>query len=156
MRKIRELLRLKCDRQLSDRKITAALPMSRSAVGECLHRAATAAVTWPLPEGLDDAELERRPYPVRPKVIEITLPDFAHVHRELSRRGVTRQLLWQEYKTQHPDGLQYSAFCDRYREWLQDDGRAGDALCASCRREVLCRLRRSHARHHRPAHRRDP
>lgn len=32
---------------------------------------------------------------------------------------MTRQLLWEEYKAQHPDGLQYSAFCDRYREWLQ-------------------------------------
>jgi transposase len=44
------------------------------------------------------------------------LPDFAHVHRELGRPGVTRLLLWQEYKAQHPDGLQYSAFCDHLRE----------------------------------------
>lgn len=120
MRKIRELLRLKFDQRLSDRKIAVALSMSRSAVGECLHRAATAQMVWPLPEGLDDAELERRVYPVKPKAIEIPWPDFAHVHRELSRPGVTRQLLWEEYKAQHTEGLQYSAFCDRYREWLQN------------------------------------
>jgi transposase len=119
MRKIRELLRLKFDQRLSDRKIAVALSMSRSAVGECLQRAARAAVVWPLPEGLDDAELERRLYPLRPKPIEIPWPDFVHIHRELSRPGVTRQLLWEEYKAQHPQGLQYSAFCDRYREWLE-------------------------------------
>jgi transposase len=120
MRKIRELLRLKFEQGLSDRKIAVALSMSRSAVGECLHRAATAGMVWPLPGGLDDAELERRLYPLKPKAIEIPWPDFAHVHRELSRPGVTRQLLWEEYKAQHPQGLQYSAFCDRYREWLQN------------------------------------
>jgi len=120
MGKIRELLRLKFDQRLSDRKIAVALSMSRSAVGECLRRAATAAVTWPLPDGLDDAELTRLLYPAKPKAIEIRWPDFAHVQRELSRPGVTRQLLWEEYKAQHPEGLQYSAFCDRYREWLQN------------------------------------
>jgi transposase len=119
MRKIRELRRLKFEQGLSDRKIAAALSMSRSAVGECLHRAAGAAVCWPLPEGLDDAELERCLYPPRPRIIEIPEPDFSHVHRELSRPGVTRQLLWEEYKAQQPQGLQYSAFCDRYRQWLE-------------------------------------
>jgi transposase len=118
MRKICELLRLKFDQRLSERKIAAALSMSRSAVGECLQRAARAGVLWPLPDELDDTELERRLYPLKPKAIEIPTPDFAHVQRELSRPGVTRQLLWQEYKAQQPDGLQYSAFCERYREWL--------------------------------------
>jgi transposase len=118
MRKIRELLRLKFEQDLSDRKIAVALSMSRTAVAECLQRAATAAVSWPLPTGLDDAELERRLYPVKPKAVEIPWPDFAHVHRELSRPGVTRQLLWEEYKAQHLQGAQYSAFCDRYRQWL--------------------------------------
>lgn len=118
MRKVCELLRLKFEQDLSDRKIAVALSMSRSAVAECLQRATTAAVKWPLPEGLDDAELERRLYPVKPKAIEIPWPDFAHVHRELSRPGVTRQLLWEEYKAQYPQGAQYSAFCERYRQWL--------------------------------------
>jgi transposase len=145
MRKIRELLRLKFDQRLSERKIAAALSISRSAVGECLQRAATAAVTWPLPEGLDDAELERRLYPTKPKPLEIPWPDFGHVHRELSRPGVTRQLLWEEYKAQHPDGLQYSAFCERYREWLQNtaepvmrfEHRAGEKCCVDYAGQTL-------------------
>jgi transposase len=40
------------------------------------------------------------------------------LHRELGRRGVTRLLLWEEYKSAHPDGWQYSVFCDQYRRWL--------------------------------------
>lgn len=67
MRKIRELLRLKFEQRLSDRKIAAALSMSRAAVGECLQRALSAAVLWPLPDELDDAELERRLYRSSPR-----------------------------------------------------------------------------------------
>ena len=39
------------------------------------------------------------------------------VHRELKRAGVTLQLLWEEYRAAHPDGLGYSRFCQLYHEW---------------------------------------
>jgi len=117
MRKIRELLRLKFDLGLSIRKIAASLGVARSTVKECLDRAAATGIRWPLPEALDDAQLEARLYPVKPAAPDIALPDFAHVQRELTRPGVTRLLLWQEYKAQHPEGLQYSAFCDQYRRF---------------------------------------
>ena len=45
------------------------------------------------------------------------LPDWSHVHEELSRRGVTLLLLWEEYRAEHPDGYGYSRFCDLYRDW---------------------------------------
>jgi transposase len=121
MRKIRELLRLKFELDLSDRQIAQSLSIARSSIKECLNRVAAARLSWPLPDELDDIALDALLYPSQPKsaTSPIPWPDFAQVHRELSRPGVTRQLLWQEYKTQHPDGLQYSAFCDRYREWSQ-------------------------------------
>lgn len=121
MRKIRELLRLKFELGLSDRKIAQSLSMARSSIKECLNRVAAAQLSWPLPDELNDVALEACLYPSKSKsaTSPIPWPDFAHVHRELSRPGVTRQLLWQEYKSQHPDGLQYSAFCDRYNEWSQ-------------------------------------
>lgn len=120
MRKIRELLRLKFALGLSDRKIAASLSIARSTAQECLQRAAAAGIGWPLPEGLDDALLEARLYPVKPISLGIELPDFVHLQRELSRPGVTRMLLWQEYKAQHPQGLQYSAFCEHYREFCAE------------------------------------
>jgi transposase len=45
-------------------------------------------------------------------------PDFARIQSELAHKGVTRMLLWHEYKAQHPDGCQYSAFCRDYERWL--------------------------------------
>jgi len=120
MRKIRELLRLKFALGLSDRKVAASLSIARSTAKECLNRAAAAGIGWPLPEGLDDALLEARLYPVKSLAPGIELPDFGHLQRELSRPGVTRMLLWQEYKAQHPQGLQYSAFCEHYREFCAE------------------------------------
>ena len=119
MRKIRELLRLKFALQLSDRKIAASIGISRSTVQQCLQRAAVAGIGWPLPEELDDATLEARLYAQAPNPCAPPLPEFTHLQRELARAGVTRRLLWTEYKAQHPEGLQYSAFCERYQQWLQ-------------------------------------
>ena len=42
-------------------------------------------------------------------------PDMEYIFQELSRKHVTRQLLWEEYKLEHPDGLMYSQFCERIR-----------------------------------------
>ena len=119
MRKIREVLRLKVEAQLSDRQIAAALGSARSTVQECLRRCRQAGIGWPLSPEVGEAELQEQLYrrSVPPKAAA-PLPDFAAVHRELARRSVTRWLLWQEYKAQYPEGLQYTAFCNQYRRWL--------------------------------------
>jgi transposase len=82
-------------------------------------RAQRAGLAWPLPEGLTDETLEDRLYPPptvaskerRPR------PDWATVHRELRRPGVTLQLLWEEHRAAHPDGYGYSRYCELYRAW---------------------------------------
>jgi len=45
-----------------------------------------------------------------------------HWSKELKRVGVTRQLLWQEYRRSHPDGYGYSQFCERLRRYVQGKG----------------------------------
>src|SRR5215471_5187506 len=108
MRKIREVLRLKAD-GFSKRRIAASLGISATAAMECVQRARRAGLTWPLPENLSDEALERRLYP--PTTIndeQRPLPNWAEIHRELKRPGVTLQLLWQEYREQHPNGYGYS------------------------------------------------
>jgi transposase len=117
MRKIREVLRLKAD-GFSKRRIAASLGISATAAMECVQRARRAGLTWPLPEDLSDQALELRLYP--PATIndeQRPLPSWAEIHRELKRPGVTLQLLWQEYREQHPSGYAYSRFCDLHREW---------------------------------------
>ena len=60
MRQVREVLRLKHGCGLSDRAIGRALRISYTTVADYVHRAAYGGVRWPLPDELDDAELERR------------------------------------------------------------------------------------------------
>ena len=98
-------------------------------------RAKLQGLTWPLPESLDDAGLLQRLYPTPASSSRaLPVPDWSKVHRELRRKGVTLALLWEEYKTVHPEGMQYSWFCARYRAWAAE-GRRGDAPGAPCGRE---------------------
>jgi transposase len=137
MRQVREVLRLKWACGLSDRQIAQGLRISRPTVADYVRRAQRAGLSWPLPEHLDDMSLERQleatveptAQPSRP------MPDWATVHQELKRKGVTLFLLWQEDKACHPDGVQYSWVCEAYNKWarkldvvMRQRHRAGDKL----------------------------
>ena len=121
---------------LSIRAIARSLGTSPSTVGEHLRRAKVAGVSWAVPEALDDAGLERRLFPALPSShTSRPLPDWSEVRRELRGKNVTLALLWQEYKAIHPEGLQYSRFCEQSREWagkldlvMRQEHRAGEKL----------------------------
>src|SRR5262245_35991059 len=117
MRKIRDVLRLSAA-GMSKRQIAASLGVSATAAGDCIRRARRAGLTWLLPDGLTDEALELRLYPP-PTVAKDRRPqpDWAAIHCELRRPGVTLQLLWEEHRAVHPDGYGYSRFCERYRSW---------------------------------------
>ena len=89
MRKIREVLRLKFDCGLSVRKIARSLGIGHSSAGDYLCRFAASGLTWPC--SLSDAELEQQLFPPAPAVAseKRPLPDWAWVHAELRRPGVT-------------------------------------------------------------------
>lgn len=122
MRKVRDVLRLSAG-GLSKRQIAAILGVGAMAAGESIRRARRAGLTRPLPDELADEALERRLFPPpslaakdrRPQ------PNWAAIHRELRRPGVTLQLLWEEHRAVHPDG------CHPYRE--RHDYRRGAARC---------------------------
>jgi len=137
MRQVKEVLRLKWACGLSDRQIAHSLRISRPTVADYVQRAKDAGLCWPLPEDLDDDVLERRLFKrtVQKPPAKRPLPDWSQVHRELKRKGVTLVLLWQEYKATTPDGLQYSQFCEAYRQWakrldpvMRQRHRAGETL----------------------------
>jgi transposase len=137
MRKIREILRLKHECGSSNREIGSSCSIARSTVSDYLQRARAAGLSWPLPGGLSDTDLEQRLFPSSgPKVDSRFIPDFHEIHNELqSRKHLTLSLLWQEYKEQHPDGYQYSWFCQNYRAWagrldvvMRHEHRAGEKL----------------------------
>lgn len=43
--------------------------------------------------------------------------DWDWVDGELRRKGVTRMLLWQEYRSANPTGYSYTRNCELFREW---------------------------------------
>jgi len=120
MRKIREVLRLKHS-GLSIRAIARACSIGRESVREYLCRASEAGLGWPLPDELSDEELERQFFPSAIKIYgKRSYPNWALIHKELRKKGVTRQLLWTEYKEETLDHYRYSRFCDLYREWAKN------------------------------------
>jgi transposase len=119
MKKIKEVIRLKYEAGLSNRAIAGACKISNSTVGDYLRRAAHAGLSWPLGE-LGDEELTQKLYPegqTNQSEPEYPMPDWGKMNTEKRQKGVTLRLLWQEYKEQHPDGYQYSQFCEHYQRW---------------------------------------
>ncbi len=120
MRKVYEIFRLMWMCGLAGREAARACKVSASTVHEYQRRARKAGLkSWQDIQALDEVKLESLLFPppaglptARP------LPDWNQVHQELHKKGVTRQLLWEEYKARHPeDGLQYSQFCERYQAY---------------------------------------
>jgi transposase len=120
MRKIEEVLRLHHASGRSNREIAQAVRVSPTTVADYLRRARRAGLTWPLADGATERAVETVLFPPAPASrIKRPEPDWAAVHRQVGRSGVTLELLWQEYRERHPDGYQYSAFCLRYRAFAQ-------------------------------------
>jgi transposase len=121
VRKIREILRLKYEVGLSNRAIARACCISNSTVGDYVVRARRAGLVWPVADKLSEEELYRRLFPEvkKPQLVARPMPDWERVHLELARQGVTLQLLWQEYRADHPDGYGYTQFREHYQRWNQ-------------------------------------
>lgn len=103
---------------MSERAIARSDALSRDTVSRILSHAVEVNLSWPLSVDMDDAKLEILLFPRaqgRPK--NCTEPDWNAIHKEYRKKGVTLQLLWEEYKAEHRDGYQYSQFCVRYRQW---------------------------------------
>ena len=120
MLKLKELLRLHHEAALSTRQIARSLNLSSSVVSKYLVRARLAEIPWPLQPDIDDAKLHALLHPKRNGAVTslLTEPDFPAMAGELSRKGMTRYLLWQEYAERHPDNhYSYSRFTVLYRAW---------------------------------------
>ncbi|MDP3285432.1 MAG: IS21 family transposase, partial [Desulfobacterales bacterium] len=122
MRKIREVLRLRFDFKQSYEKIANSCILSSSTASEIVFRFQKSGLSWPLPEGMNDDELEKRLYVRAPKSPSRPVPDWAQVHQELKGKHVTLMLLWQEYSNNNPECFGYSWFCQTYEKWLTKSG----------------------------------
>jgi transposase len=141
MRKVREVLRLKHQGR-SRAEIAASIGIGDSTVSGYISRAEKAGLTWPEASAMTEADIEARLFrdvgrnepPARVPI------DFAWVHRELSRVGVTLQTLWVEYREAAASAAplkpyEYSRFCELYGHWkrklavtMRQVHRAGEKL----------------------------
>jgi transposase len=119
MRRIREILRYRFEGGLSLERIAGALGVSKGVVYHVVSRFSAAALTWPLPEELSDTALEEALY--GPKAAgrrseNADLPPVEYLEKQLARRHVTLQLLFEEYRAQHPQGLGRSQFYEYFAQ----------------------------------------
>ena len=120
MRRVREILKYRFEEELGYKAISYRVGVVPSTVRETLKRVAAAELSWPLPDDMSDGALEAALYREAGKKSGFRRcpePDWPKLHREMQRKHVTLQILWDEYIAAHPDGYRYSRFCDLYRGW---------------------------------------
>lgn len=120
---IREIIRMK-DNGLSNSRISKSLGKSRTTVVKYLESIESSGISLKelLELKTDDlSELFEVPNPLSPANRDQIHKDlysfFPYMEKELKRTGVTRQILWKEYKTKYPEGVMYSQFCEHYNKW---------------------------------------
>ncbi len=117
--KLREILRLGLKNSLGSREIAASCAISHVTVRTYLGQVENLSLSWEEIDSLEDEELRKlakgETFGQKPNLRPE--PDWSLVHKELSKKGVTLRLLWEEYKDDHPDGYQPTQFCKRYRDW---------------------------------------
>lgn len=138
MRKIKEVLRLKYDCGISEREISRSCQVSRSTVADYIRRTAAAGLNWNEASVLPQTRLEERLFPTEhiPSSVKRPPPDCEHIYNELRtyrKFNLTLTQLWIEYKEAHPDGYQYTQFCEHYWRWrkrldycMRQEHRAGE------------------------------
>jgi transposase len=119
MRHVRDVLRLKTA-GVAINEIARRVGVASSTVRLTLKRLAAAGLSWPLSAEMTDTALEEQLFTAVGKKQghrRLAEPDWATVHRELKRKHVTLQIVWDEYVARHPEGYRYSRFCELYRAW---------------------------------------
>ena len=121
MRKIKTILRLHHESKLSQHQIAKVLQLSVGAVNKYLKRAFEANISWPLAEELaDEDRLNNKINPPPQNTLRLKDNfDFPLIHQQLKRKGMTLQLLWEEYAQTAAKSVSYTHFCRLYRDWRQ-------------------------------------
>lgn len=138
MIKIRQILRLYC-KGYSKLKIAEQTGISRNTLKKYIKEFTTIRLTFEEINELSDKELEDLFVKPDDKPLNERLQTlfnlFPSIEKELKKKGVTRQILWEDYKRSYPDGLGLSQFKHYYSQWkaqvnptMHMEHKAGDKL----------------------------
>ena len=119
----REILRLN-SLGYSRRRISSMVGSSHHTVDQTLAAAECSGIKWPLDDDITNEELQSIMFPGKYAYASpYTIPDFAQIHRDLAKPGVTLTLLHEEYsrKVLLSGGVpyMYTQFCEKYRRWAR-------------------------------------
>ena len=119
----KEILRLSHE-GYSQRQIESSVHCSRHTVRDTLSAAEKSGIVWPLEESVTNEQIGAILFPERHSETSTYLePDYAYIHNELAKRGVTLTLLWNEYvqKSESLGKKPYmtTQFGDKYRAWAR-------------------------------------
>jgi len=138
MSKIRKILKM-YSQQRPLMTIAAQADASRNTVKKYVAAFKASGFTFDEVNALNDKELEdlfgkSREHPPNARM-QSMLRCFPHVDKELKKTGMNRQLLWEAYYKEFPDGYLYSQFCFYYNQWkarvnptMHMDHKVGDKL----------------------------
>lgn len=138
MSKIRQLLRLHAQGR-SKLQIAEQTGISRNTLKKYLKEYISSGLSFTEINELSDKDLESLFVKPEDKPINDKLRTlfnlFPSIDKELKRKGVTRSLLWEEYKLKHPEGFGLSQFKHYFAQWksqvnptMRMEHKAGDKL----------------------------
>jgi len=118
MKKVRKILQLK-EAELSQRQIAEALKISRPVISEILTKCSSHGIDHQAALTLSDGDLEEMIKGKKKTTDKATtlIQSFPEMSKKLSRKGITKQYLWNEYINIQPKGVNYSQFCNLFRSW---------------------------------------
>ncbi len=122
MKALRQVIELHEKTNFSNRQISVVAGVSRPAVAAYIAAYSRSGLSWDDFTKLTDTEAIERlsePKDEKDKRHADALAFFPYMLTELPKIGVTREGLWNEYRTQHPDGYEYSQFCYHFRTWFR-------------------------------------
>jgi len=135
MSRVTEILRLKFAENRTEREIARSVGAGKTTVHDVIAKAINAGITWPLPTEWSETDTRNALFPglIPSKEAARPLPDWGVVRKELMRKGVTLQLLWEEYREEYPSGYGLTQFCEYYSRWekqarlvMRQEHRAGE------------------------------
>ena len=117
---VREILRLLEIECLSQRETAKAVHKSRDAVSNVVKMAKANNITYSIAVSLSDDELKKFIYPNSNPYRDIPEPDLEYIDKEMkTHKNMTMTMLHEEYLKENPNGLKYTQFCERYRDYLK-------------------------------------
>lgn len=138
MRKIRELLRLKFEQNISARKAATIVGIGKTAASQYVSGFKSSGLSYTNVATMPDSDLlnaiNAKKESENPRFKELS-KQFPYFEKELKRTGVTLQLLWREYMESQSGCYGYSQFCHHYYHWRKEtkvsmrmEHKAGDKM----------------------------